>query len=160
MLKTTFAAISLLLLSMSPALADDDDKILGVWKLQTWETVFQDTGERKALYGTNPPGFVIFTPEGRMMALLTAEGRKAPKTDADRAAAFRDMFAYSGIYRLEEGRWVTKVDVSWNEALTGTEQVRFYLLEGDKLTVTTAWAPSLNFEGRIVQGILTWVKVR
>ena len=63
---------------MSPALADDRDKILGVWKLQTWETVFQDTGERKALYGTSPPGFVIFTPEGRMMALLTAEGRKAP----------------------------------------------------------------------------------
>ena len=58
---------------------------------------------------------------------------------------------------------VAKCNFSRNrrvKALTGTEQVRYYLLEGDKLTVTTAWAPSLNFEGRIVQGILTWVKVR
>ena len=159
-MKTTLAAIYLVLLCMSPALADDRDKIIGVWKLQTWEVVFQDTGERKALYGLNPTGFVIFTPEGRMMALLTAEGRKTPQTDADRAAAFRNMFAYSGIYNLEKDRWVTKVDASWNEAWTGTEQVRFYLLEEDKLTVTTAWAPTLNFEGRIAQGILTWIKVR
>ena len=42
------------------------------------------------------------------------------------------------------GGWVTTVDTSWNEALTGTEQVRFYLLEGDKLIVTTAWAPSVT----------------
>ena len=58
-MKTTLAAIYSVLLCMSPALADDRDTILGVWKLQTWETVFQDTGERKALYGT-PPWFHYF----------------------------------------------------------------------------------------------------
>ena len=30
------------------------------------------------------------------------------------------------------------VDASWNEAWTGTDQVRFYKLEGDTLTITTA----------------------
>ena len=64
MLKKTLAAIYLILLSMSPALADDREKILGVWKLQTWETVFQDTGERKALYGTSPLASLSLLPKG------------------------------------------------------------------------------------------------
>ncbi|HVS74841.1 MAG TPA: lipocalin-like domain-containing protein, partial [Candidatus Acidoferrales bacterium] len=68
--------------------------------------------------------------------------------------------AYSGIYRLEEDRWITKVDTAWNEALIGTEQVRLYRLEGDTLTVTTPWGPFVNFGGRVVQATLTWVKVK
>jgi hypothetical protein len=33
------------------------------------------------------------------------------------------------------------VDVSWNETLTGTEQVRFYEVDGHRLDITTAWMP-------------------
>ena len=94
------------------------------------------------------------------MAILTAEGRKAPQTDADRAAAFQSMVAYSGTYRLEDDRWITTVDIAWNEARNGTEQVRFYRVEGDALAVTTPWMPLLNHEGRIGRGILTWKRAR
>lgn len=151
-------AISLMLGFALPSWADDREQLIGVWKLQSWNVEFQDTGEREASYGTHPNGFVIFAPEGRMMAVLTAEGREVPKTDAERAAAFKSMFAYSGIYRLEGDHWITKVDTSWNEALVGTDQVRFYRLEGDMLTVTTPWTASVNFDGRIVRGHLTWVR--
>ena len=61
-----------------------------------------------------------------MIGILTGEQRKKPETDEDRVAAFRSMAAYSGIYRVEGDRWVTKVDVSWNESWTGTEQMRFF----------------------------------
>ena len=159
-MNRTLAAMCFIFSCALPGLADEREQILGVWKLQTYDVEFQDTGERKALFGAKPNGFIIFTAEGRMMAVLTAEARKVPQTDADRAAALRSMFAYSGIYRLEDDRWVTKVDTSWNEAWTGTDQVRFYRLEGDKLTVTSAWHPSVNFDGRTARGILTWVKVR
>ena len=151
-------AISLMLGFALPSWADDREQLIGVWKLQTWNVEFQDTGERKASHGTHPNGFVIFAPEGRMMAVLTAEGREVPKPDAERAAAFKSMVAYSGIYRLEGDHWITKVDTSWNEALVGTDQVRFYRLEGDMLTVTTPWTASVNFDGRIVRGHLTWVR--
>ena len=50
------------------------------------------------------------------------EGREAPKTDADRAVAFKTMVSYTGIYRIEGDHWITKVDVSWNESWVGTEQ--------------------------------------
>ena len=143
------------------AYAQDREKLIGIWKLVSFETEFQATGERKPNFGKNPNGFVIFTPEGRMMVVLTAEGRKAPETDEDRAALLRTMFAYTGIYRLEGDKFVTKVDVSWNEAWTGTEQTRFYKMDGNRLDIISAWAPSGVIPGRpIVRGILTWERVK
>lgn len=159
-MKKALIAIYLMLFCALPALADERQQLVGVWKLQTYDVEFQDTGEHKAPFGADSNGYVIFTPEGRMMAILTAEGRKVPQTDADRVAAFRSMVAYSGNYRLEEDRWITTVDITRNEAWMGTEQVRLYRLEGDTLIVTTPWRASALFDGRVVQATLTWVKMR
>ena len=141
-------------------LAEEHRHLVGVWKLQTYDVEFQDTGERKTPFGANPNGYIIFTLDGRMMATLSAEGRKSPQTDADRVAAFRSMIAYSGIYRLQDDRWITKVDTAWDESLVGTEQIRHYRLEGATLIVTTPWGSFVNFDGRVVQAILTWVKTK
>ena len=48
------------------------------------------------------------------------------------------MYAYSGRYTVEGEKVVHHVDVSWNESWTGTDQVRFFKLEGDSLTIKTA----------------------
>jgi hypothetical protein len=150
-----------LLVATQTVYAQDGNKIVGTWKLVSFDTEFQTSGERKALYGKNPNGYFIFTPEGRAMALITGEGRKAADTDEGRAGLFRTMFSYTGLYRLEGDKFITKVDVSWNEAWTGTEQVRFYKLEGNNLDIISAWAPSGAIPGRpIVRGILTWERVR
>ena len=159
-MNRALVGIYLMLFCALPGLADERQHLIGVWKLQTYDVEFQDTGEHKAPFGTIPNGYGIFTPEGRTLAILTAADRKVPQSDADRIAAFRSMVAYSGIYRLEDGRWITKVDIAWNEAWIGTEQVRFYRLEGDTLTVSTPWAPSVNFDGRVARSIRTWTKAR
>src|ERR1700693_165845 len=134
-MKKALVTIYLMLFCAWPALAAERQLLVGVWKLQTYDVEFQDTGEHKSPFGAHPNGIGIFTPEGRTMGILTAEKRKAPQTDADRAEAFRSMVAYSGIYRLEDDRWITKVDITWNEAWIGTEQIRYYRVEGDTLTV-------------------------
>jgi len=96
-----------------------------------------------------------------MIAIVTAEHRNKPNTDEDRIAAFRSMIAYSGIYRVEGDRWVTKVDVAWTEAWIGTEQMRFLKLESEKLTVTSMWQPSPNLPGNPeTRGVLVWTRVR
>ena len=159
-MKKALIAIYLIMFCALPALAGNRQQIVGVWKLQTYDVEFQDMGEHKSPFGAHPNGIGIFTPEGRTMGILTAEGRKAPQTDADRAEAFRSMVAYSGIYRLEEDRWITKVDITWNEAWMGTEQTRFYKVDGETLTVTTPWRPSVIFDGRITRTTLTWIKMR
>jgi hypothetical protein len=131
--------------------------MLGVWRLVSYDVEFQDTGERRPFFGKKPVGYIIFTPEGRMMAYLEAENRKAPQTIEEQAAAYRTINAYSGKYRLEGDKWVTKVDAAWNVSWVGTDQERFYKLDGKQLHVISQWVsggPAV--EGRTVRGLLTW----
>jgi hypothetical protein len=147
-------AIGALLITQS-AFADDRERLIGTWKLLSFENEFQDGSQCRAVYGQNPTGYVFLTSEGRMMGIVTGEGRKPAKTDEERAALLRTMFAYSGMYRLEGDKWITTVDVSWNPAWIGTEQVRFYKIDGNRLEVTAAWGPNVNLPGSpITRGVL------
>ena len=71
-----------------------------------------------------------------MSVLLVHETRSPPKVDEDRINLHKYMYAYSGRYTVEGDKVVNHVDVSWNESWTGTDQVRFFKLEGDSLTIT------------------------
>jgi hypothetical protein len=96
-----------------------------------------------------------------MMTVIEGEGRKTPSTDQDRAALFRTMYAYSGTYRTDGDKWLTIVDVAWNPAWDGTDQVRHFKIVGQELTVTSDWTRSPNFpESPISRGILLLERVR
>ena len=117
-------------------------ELIGVWKLVSFDVEWEESGQREPFYGPAiPSGYIIFTPEARMMALIATSGREPGLTDEKQAALFRTMLALTGLYRVEGETFIIAVDVSWNEALTGTEQVRFYKLDGDRLDITTAWMP-------------------
>jgi len=149
------------ILLASSAIAQDREKLLGLWKLTSFDVEYQASGEKKSLYGAGAKGYLIFTPQARMIALLTAEGRKPAKTNDERSALLGSMIAYSGLYRLEGDRFITKVDTSWNESWNGTEQVRFYKVIDDRLDIVSAWGPSVVDPSQaIVRGILTWERVR
>jgi hypothetical protein len=155
------AALVSFLIAVQPTFADDSAKILGIWKIVSWESEFQATGEREPVMGKNPTGYIVFTPEGRMMTVITGEGWKAPKTDQDRADIFKSLFAYTGMYRLEGDKWITKVDVSWNPAWVGTEQVRFFRFDGDRLQVISAWVQSTTRpEKGMGRAIITWERAK
>jgi len=67
------------------------------------------------------------------------------------------MFAYTGPYRIEGDRIMTKVEVSWNEDWTDTNQVRLFHIEGEKLFIETVPALSPNDPSLgVVKGILEW----
>jgi hypothetical protein len=155
MLRTLMIALSLFLLA-KPSHADDKDRLLGTWKLLS--AVHEDvaTKERKRVYGEHPNGYLVFTPEGRAFVILTADGRKVPQTEQERAAALISMSAYAGKYRLEGDKFITKVDVASNEAWKDTDQVRFYKLDGNKLYIETAPFSAPTFGGSMVRGILAW----
>ena len=89
--------------------------------------------------GEHPSGYVIFTAEGRLSFTLAAEGRQPAESLAERAALQSSLIAYTGTYRLKEDRWITTVDVAWNPEWVGTEQTRFFQINGDLLTVHTPW---------------------
>ena len=144
------------LIAVQPSFADDREKLLGIWRLVSHEWEDQATGKRTPGMGKNPTGYIIFTPEGRMMTIITGEGRKTPNTDQDRAKLFDSMSAYTGIYRLEGDKWITKVDVAWAPNRLGTEQVRFFRFDGDRLYVISAWVPPPSGTGGMGRVIITW----
>jgi hypothetical protein len=154
------AVLVLFYFAVQPSMADEA-KIHGIWKLVSYEVETQATGEREPVLGKNPSGNIIFTPEKRMMVVLTGEGRKAATTDQDRADLFKSMVAYTGMYRVEGDKWITKVDVSGNPAWVGTEQTRFFKLDGDRLQENTQvmqWGA--RPEKGMVRFILTWERVK
>jgi hypothetical protein len=60
---------------------------------------------------------------------------------------------------LDGEKVIHHVDISWNQAWTGTDQIRFYKLDGDILTLTTApfKTPQDDREGKIV---VVWEKMK
>ena len=148
-----------LLLAAVPARADDasdQEKIVGTWKLVSVVYEDQESKARTPVLGQHPKGYQIATPEGRWLALVTADGRKVPQTDEERAQALRTMISYSGRYRVEGGKVITKVEVAWNEAWVGGEQVRFIRFEGDLLHIESPPMPHPNVGGKVVRVIVTW----
>jgi len=149
------------LILVQPSIADDRAKILGTWRLVSYEREFKATGEKLPLLGKNPTGYSIFTPEGRFMVVLTGEGRKAAKTDQDRAELLKTLIAYTGIYRVEADKFFTKVDVAWSPEWIGTEQERFFKIDGERLQILTTYVINPNWsEKGLSRGVLTFERVK
>ena len=135
---------------------------VGTWRLRSTERKILETGESAPLWGEHPSGTLIYTAEGRMTALVLAENRAAPAgtapTEAEAAKLFRSMVAYAGRYTIEPARVIHHVEQSWNQAWTGTDVVRFYKLEGSRLTLTTAPAPNPR-DGKPSVSTLVWERL-
>ena len=122
--------------------------LAGYWRWVSMHIEFADSCPNVDVYGGTPEGGVMFTPSGRLMAIVTSSGRQPPQTDDDRVKLFRSVAAYTGKVRLEEGgRFVTDVDASWDPAWAGVQE-RSFPIEGDILTVRTAKQTHPSFPGR------------
>jgi hypothetical protein len=140
-----------------------ENPVLGTWKLQSFVREVTATGERINQFGEHPTGYLSYSADGRMYAIGIADNRvksRSPTaTDEERAKLHQTMFAYAGSYALDGDKVIHHVDVAWNESWTGTDLVRFYKLEDDILTITTAPNKS-PLDGREGRSILTWEKVK
>ncbi len=146
---------AILLAISSPAFAAGPDSLIGSWKLVSSQVIVEGEPPQD-LFGSNPRGYLVLTPEGRSIVLTTADGRKAGMGDAERAALHKSMLAYTGKYRVEGDDFITVVDLSWNEAWNGTEQRRHFRIEGDKLFIESAPGPSIIFPGKTDFRRIVW----
>jgi hypothetical protein len=97
-----------------------------------------------------------------MYAVITWENRIKPRevvpTDEERIKLFSTVISYAGTYTFDAEKVIHHVDISWNQSWTGTDQVRFYKLDGNTLTITTPL--NKNFvDGREGRSILVWEKL-
>jgi uncharacterized protein (TIGR02246 family) len=143
-------------LPVDPA-ADDREKIIGFWKLVSYGVEVQATGKIEQVMGQHPTGYAQFSSEGRAMFIVTGEGRKPAKTMEQRANLLITLVAYTGKYRIEGDRWITKVDVAWNPEWVGTEQARTFKIYRERLQVLTPWRVMSNWpELGMQRSILTF----
>ncbi len=134
----------------------EQTSLIGTWRLVVFDGEEQATGIRKPMFGARPNGRLIFLAEGIMMAVLTAEVRPLPTAGEDRIESFNTSICYSGRYAVENGKFITQVDMSWNEAWVGTSQARSYRVDGSRLHVVSDWAPSPFDPGIVWRGVLEW----
>ena len=132
--------------------------LLGTWKMVSWQREVLATGEQFDALGPDPVGFINYGPDGRMFAIVIQRDRAAPAgpvpSDAEKLRLFNSMLAYAGTYTLDEEKVVHHIDASWNQAWTGTDQVRFYKLQGDVLTITGAPAKDPHTGQDVVHRIM------
>jgi hypothetical protein len=123
-----------------------------------------ESGEVVDTYGKNPKGFVTYGRDGRMLALVTHDGRPVPEkiesmSDEQRAMLFRTMLAYGGTFTVHSDRIEHHIDISWNETWNGTTVTRDVRKDGSRLVYTTRPAP-FSSDGKMSINTLVWEKVQ
>lgn len=136
------------------------DPLIGTWELLSNDVEDRGSGARRPFFEAGAKGYLILAPDARMMALMVGRGRKAGQDERAQAALFRTMLAYAGTYRVEGNKFITTVDVSWNEAWNGTEQVRFYELTRDRLDIVTDWMANPLDPTQLGRAVLSWQRVK
>ncbi len=133
--------------------------VVGTYRLVSFVANLED-GSSINLFGTEPVGYAVITPK-RFIAVLTsgAADRKAGATPDAKVALFNSLVAYSGGYEIQGNKLVTDVDVSWNQAWTGTKQGRTWTVEGDRLILVTDRGPFIRDPSKTSSGRLVWQRI-
>jgi hypothetical protein len=71
-------------LGASASLWGAELNVVGSGKLVSFASEELATGKKTAMLGERPKGYLMYTPEGRMMTVVVHENRSPPKVDEDR----------------------------------------------------------------------------
>jgi hypothetical protein len=138
------------------------NRLLGTWTLVSAVREELPSGAKTDMFGPNPHGFINYSPEGRMIALITRRDRRAPAngrpTPAEAEALYRSMLSYAGTFSVEGDVVTHRVDISWNESFTGGEQPRQFRLEGNRLVLSTPQSHD-PIDGKLSVRRMTWQRV-
>lgn len=133
--------------------------LFGAWRLVSLRFEFAGTTDRADMFGTDPMGSLILTPDFHMSTVITSRGRGAAASASGQATLFGSMMAYSGRFRLEgHDQFITRVEVAWHPGWVGTDQARTYALDGGRLSIVTAETLHPMFGDRSGRGVLIWVR--
>ena len=136
------------------------DELVGTWTLVSVKDT-TESGEVKDGYGRNPSGFLTYTDDGRMMAILARSDRKPLSVEdsvgapaEERAEAFATFAAYAGTYTRTGNTMVHHVEISSLQNRVHTDLTRTIVsLTSNMLILRT---PPFSRGGAKVTSELVW----
>jgi hypothetical protein len=155
--------VLLVVLTSMSAWGQGNEDLYGTWRLVSYTQEILATGEKIDVFGKAPRGFLHYSRDGRMYAILVKAERPKPidltkMKDEERVELFKTVVAYGGTFTFD-GKTVTHhVDISWNENWTGTAQVRNIRIDGRKLYISTNPMPRPE-DGKPIIAVLAWEKL-
>lgn len=117
--------------------------VVGTWRLLSMTAREQASGNESAVWPGDAIGFLTYTSDGRMSAVLAAAARPISTDSAgtappqEQAMLFRQSIAYAGRYSLTSNGVVHHVEVAADPTWIGKDQLRFTRFEGNRLIITT-----------------------
>ena len=139
--------------------------LVGAWRLVSVIEVFED-GERRPEFGPNADGYLSYSPNGIVSAVLGSMDRPA-STSSDAQAASdgelvkmaRPFIAYAGPFTIQpDSDTVTHhVDVALFTNWQTGDQIRHVLVEKDQLVISAS--PRTGADGRTFHSELTWGRI-
>lgn len=141
----------------------DNEKLVGTWKLVSASSTDAAGAEIEPPYGADPVGFLTYTPDGRVTALISYSGRKPlsmgakpPALLEEQAQAFKTFLAYGGRYRLEADKIIHSIEISSIQNYVNRELVRRVKFEGHQLVLIT---PPTMVNGKMQTIELAWQRL-
>ena len=137
-------------------------RLLGTWKLVSALREEIPSGRKSDFFGPDPVGYLTYSPEGRMFALIVRGDRKRPMgtiaAPAEIEALFKSAVSYTGKFSVEGDQVIHRVDASMNESWTGTVQRRTAIFDGARLMLSTPPSPD-PLDGLNSVRTMTWERV-
>jgi hypothetical protein len=85
----------------------DENHFIGTWKLAYWKNR-DETGRVSYPYGNNALGYLSYTPDGFIFAVLSKENRESfgnadsfQATDMEKISSYDSYFSYCGKYEIK-----------------------------------------------------------
>jgi hypothetical protein len=137
-----------------------NDKLVGTWKLVSASST-TSAGERcETPYGPSPVGFLTYTADGRVSAMISYGGRKSLSvrggTPEEQADAFKTFLAYAGRYKLSGDQVIHHVEISSIPNYVDKDLVRRVKFEGDRIVLVT---PPTRLNGKLQTVELIWQRL-
>lgn len=140
--------------------ANGTDQLVGTWKLVSASSKDTSGNLNEPPYGINPVGFLTYTKDGRVTALISYGGRKPLSVGAkpallleEQAEAFKTFLAYGGRYRLDGNKIIHSIEISSIQNYVNRELVRTLKFQDNQIVLFT---PSTMVNGKMQTIELVW----
>ncbi|MGB8580391.1 MAG: lipocalin-like domain-containing protein [Candidatus Sulfotelmatobacter sp.] len=139
---------------------DAKEKLVGAWKLVSASSTTSSGERNETPYGAKPLGFLTYTADGRVTAMISYEGRKSLSvgggTVEEQAEAFKTFLAYAGRYTFSGDKVTHHVEISSIQNYVDRDLVRSVKFQGDQITLIT---PPTRVNGKNQTIELVWQRL-